>query len=432
VKFDPRQHQRRSMRLKDYDYAQPGAYFMTLCTWQREALFGEVAGGKMRLNPLGRIVQAEWERLASQFLNITLEAFVVMPNHVHGIIVIHDRATRRAGIEVLFGNQRGAPQIGVGATHRMQDVNLSGKQPAPIETGDGHGGSPETIGNRDGATRRMRNDAEDGNHNMRLGFGIDPYGSPVQGAGGAGDGATENDGGVGATHNVQIVIPSGNEPAPNENVAGHGGSPGQEMAESSERENRATRRYQMDVSMDERYGQTESGGWVDGSPLRNDDVDRDNDDGLPNRMNEELLDNREMGMKYTTTDSLERENRATRRSQMDVSTDNGYGATESDGWVDGSPLQNDGVDRVPKRPATGSLGTMIGQFKSRVTKRIWAIPEFDHTPIWQRNYYEHIIRNEADWRRTCKYIRENPLRWEEDQLHPDAPPNPFNQDKEHG
>jgi hypothetical protein len=133
-----------------------------------------------------------------------------------------------------------------------------------------------------------------------------------------------------------------------------------------------------------------------------------------------------------TTEPLNRETRATRHSPTGASNDDRYEATESGEWVDGSPLQNDGMDRAPKRPAEGSLGAMIGQFKSRVTKRIWAVPEYDHTPIWQRNYFEHIIRNEDDWRRTCKYIRENPLRWEEDQLHPEAQPNPFNEDKEHG
>jgi putative transposase len=99
--------------------------------------------------------------------------------------------------------------------------------------------------------------------------------------------------------------------------------------------------------------------------------------------------------------------------------------------VDGSPLRNN-VDRSPNGPAAGSLGAMIGQFKSRATKRIWAIPEYSETPIWQRNYYEHIIRNEAEWRRISAYIQDNPFNWGEDQLHPDARPNPFNQDQQPG
>jgi putative transposase len=77
------------------------------------------------------------------------------------------------------------------------------------------------------------------------------------------------------------------------------------------------------------------------------------------------------------------------------------------------------------------LGAIIGQFKSRATKRIWTLPEYAHTPIWQRNYYEHIIRNEAEWGRICEYIQNNPLKWAEDQTHPTTPPKP-NQDKQHG
>jgi putative transposase len=99
---------------------------------------------------------------------------------------------------------------------------------------------------------------------------------------------------------------------------------------------------------------------------------------------------------------------------------------------DGSATSPDGSPLRPNGPAPGSLGAMIGQFKSRATKRIWALPKYAHTPIWQRNYYEHIIRNEAEWGRICEYIQNNPLRWEADQMHPTAPPNPFNQDKQHG
>jgi REP element-mobilizing transposase RayT len=86
---DPATHQRHSIRLKGYDYTRPGAYFVTMVTFQRLCLFGEVVGETMRLNAAGRIVCAEWLRLERVFANIQLGAFVVMPNHVHGIIVIN-------------------------------------------------------------------------------------------------------------------------------------------------------------------------------------------------------------------------------------------------------------------------------------------------------------------------------------------------------
>jgi len=90
--YDPNRHHRRSIRLKGYDYSQAGAYFITLCTQDRACLFGKVVNGEMRLNDAGRMVLAEWNRLPERFPQVVLDAFVVMPNHVHGILVITDPA----------------------------------------------------------------------------------------------------------------------------------------------------------------------------------------------------------------------------------------------------------------------------------------------------------------------------------------------------
>jgi putative transposase len=81
-------HDRRSIRLKDYDYTQAGAYFVTICTHERRCLFGGITGGAMVINALGKIVQEEWEQTAVLRANVELDAFVIMPNHIHGIIVI--------------------------------------------------------------------------------------------------------------------------------------------------------------------------------------------------------------------------------------------------------------------------------------------------------------------------------------------------------
>lgn len=83
---------RRSIRLKYYDYSQAGAYFCTIVTQDRACLFGDVANGEMRLNPTGEIVSARWNALPKRFPNIELGEFVVMPNHVHGVVVIIDAA----------------------------------------------------------------------------------------------------------------------------------------------------------------------------------------------------------------------------------------------------------------------------------------------------------------------------------------------------
>ena len=189
---------RKSIRLKGFDYSLPGAYFVTLASWQRECLFGEVTKGKMQLSSIGSIINSVWRKLAHHFPNIRAGAFVIMPNHVHGIIGIEDISTV-------------------------------------------------------GATRPTNNEIMD--CNIR---------------------------------------------------------------------------------------------WV---------------------------------------------------NQIEV-------------YRDGSPLQE--INRL-NGPLHGSLGAFIGQFKSQATKRIWALPGMDRHPIWQRNYYEHIIRDEQEYQQIIYYIEMNPKQWTKDE-----------------
>ena len=79
---------RRSIRLKGYDYTRAGAYFVSICTKDRACLFGDVADGVMRLNQMGHIVRQCWLAIPDHFPHVLLDEFVVMPNHVHGILVI--------------------------------------------------------------------------------------------------------------------------------------------------------------------------------------------------------------------------------------------------------------------------------------------------------------------------------------------------------
>jgi len=88
MRFDPKRHHHRSTRLKGYDYSQLGAYFVTICVQDRECLFGEVVEGEMRLNEAGRMVQDVWNDLPRYYPDVALDAFVVMPNHIHGIIIL--------------------------------------------------------------------------------------------------------------------------------------------------------------------------------------------------------------------------------------------------------------------------------------------------------------------------------------------------------
>jgi len=87
-KYNPNIHHRRSIRLKGYDYSQAGFYFITICVQDRASLFGEIENGKMKLNEYGKIAHNEWKRTPEIRPNVELGAFIIMPNHMHGIIHI--------------------------------------------------------------------------------------------------------------------------------------------------------------------------------------------------------------------------------------------------------------------------------------------------------------------------------------------------------
>jgi len=107
MRFDSTKHHRRSIRLRGYDYTQAAAYFVTICAQNRECLFGEIVDGTMRLSDAGRMVQDEWFRTSVVRSHVELDVFVVMPNHIHGIVCIADdgRGTaRRAPTVERFGH----------------------------------------------------------------------------------------------------------------------------------------------------------------------------------------------------------------------------------------------------------------------------------------------------------------------------------------
>jgi REP element-mobilizing transposase RayT len=104
-------HHRRSLRLKGYNYAHPGAYFVTICTHKQLPLFGHLVDGTMVLNQRGEIVREEWFRTVEIRTEIQLHPneFVVMPNHIHGIVWIVDTGAQRAGVQNIVGAHGGAP-----------------------------------------------------------------------------------------------------------------------------------------------------------------------------------------------------------------------------------------------------------------------------------------------------------------------------------
>ena len=198
--YDATKHHRRSIRLPGYDYRSPGAYFVTICVQRGECLLGQVVDGEMRLSEWGQVASHYWGRIPDHFDHVQLDAWVVMPNHLHGIIVIAGRG-----------------------------------EASPASTSSAVTLAPGAVPSLDKGAAR-----------------------------------------------------------------------------------------------------------------------------------------------------------------------------------DASPLQS------------GSLGAVVGNYKSVTTRRINQLRDMPGTPFWQRNYWEHIIRNEQSLNRIREYIGDNPARWPEDQLHPDAPPNRFN------
>lgn len=105
--YDPDIHQRRSIRLKDYDYSQAGAYFVTVCAWRKENMFGEISEGKVSYSDVGEIISDVWRKLPDRFASIELDEFVIMPNHIHGIIVLNVGAGPCACPDSITGQPQG-------------------------------------------------------------------------------------------------------------------------------------------------------------------------------------------------------------------------------------------------------------------------------------------------------------------------------------
>ncbi len=86
--YNPKIHHRKSIRLQNYDYSQNGYYFITICTKDKKCLFGKIENEKMILNELGKIAYKELQKTEEIRKNVKLDKFVIMPNHIHAIIVI--------------------------------------------------------------------------------------------------------------------------------------------------------------------------------------------------------------------------------------------------------------------------------------------------------------------------------------------------------
>ena len=84
----------KSTRLPNWDYSSNGIYYITICTKNRECILGDIINGKIKLSPIGKIVQKHWHEISKYFENVILDEFIIMPDHVHGIVIINHEPCR--------------------------------------------------------------------------------------------------------------------------------------------------------------------------------------------------------------------------------------------------------------------------------------------------------------------------------------------------
>ncbi len=121
MSYSPDLHHRRSVRLPGYDYTQPGAYFITICTHEHACFLSQ--DGAVRLSEDGEIVRAQWMSIPPYHPYVELDEFVIMPNHVHGIIILKDDS-ERAGLLTRPYKRQGIPDLVRGfKTYSAKQIN---------------------------------------------------------------------------------------------------------------------------------------------------------------------------------------------------------------------------------------------------------------------------------------------------------------------
>lgn len=147
--YNPHIHHRRSIRLKGYDYSQEGLYFITICVQDRACLFGKIANGKMALNDVGIIAENFWSEIPGHFPHAELHEYIIMPNHVHGIIEIiekqHGVPDMRPSHGVALPDNN---DITVGTSHGMSQSNGMSQPPNINQFGKPVSGSVSVIINQ--------------------------------------------------------------------------------------------------------------------------------------------------------------------------------------------------------------------------------------------------------------------------------------------
>jgi REP element-mobilizing transposase RayT len=372
--YDPQRHHRRSIRLKGYDYTQPGAYFITICTHGRECLFGEIIDGEMHLNEAGQIVVQTWQDLPNHVPNVQLDAFVVMPNHVHGIIIITDRAgvvgTGSEAVRTTMGSGSAAGSVGAGSVG-AGSVG-AGSEPAPTTTtapGSAAGSGPTT-----GPGSTMGSGPTTG-PGSTMGSG------PTTGPGSTmGSGPTTGPGstmGSGPTTGPGSTMGSGPTTGPGSTTgSGPTTGPGSTMGSGPTTGPGSTMGSGPTTGPGSTMGSGPTAG--PGPTTGSDPVGA--------------------GSEPAPTEPAPTEPAPT----------------------EPAPTEPAPTEPAPTRSSHG-LPEIVRQFKTFSARRINELRGTPGTPVWQRNYYEHIIRDESSLNRIRQYIAENPVRWDADRENPQRP-----------
>lgn len=116
---------RRSIRLPDYDYSQNGAYFVTVCTKNRECLFGEIENGEMKLNDAGKIAYQCWQNIPMHFPHVATDRFEIMPNHIHGILFINNAVVGAKNFSPLQGQRPCGTSRTIGSIIRGFNIGVT-------------------------------------------------------------------------------------------------------------------------------------------------------------------------------------------------------------------------------------------------------------------------------------------------------------------
>jgi REP element-mobilizing transposase RayT len=144
--YNPNLHHRRSIRLKGYDYSQAGLYFITICCQNRICRFGKIENGKMILNEYGQIAQQCWLEIPEHFPDAILHEFVIMPNHIHGIIEITGNVGAKNILPPQTTNVQNVGAKNLSPEYNNYANNVGAKNFSPLQTPQRPNGTSRTIG----------------------------------------------------------------------------------------------------------------------------------------------------------------------------------------------------------------------------------------------------------------------------------------------